>query len=263
MNAKDSLGDRMKANYEDRYRFCLPRRVPAIIRLDGKAFHTFTRGFMRPYSHELRSAMINAAAELAQEVQGCKAAYLQSDEVSLLLTDYDQIQTAAWFDYNVAKMVSVAASCMTAAFNRTMRVGGVEVGDAMFDARAFSIPREEVSNYFLWRAKDWERNSLSMYCQAFFSHKQLHGKGRAEQHEMLHGIGKNWATDTGEMWRNGTWLIRGTSDEGWRETTSILPNFAAIDAVLSPMVNPDSPPRATEGSAKSSATDGAGSPSER
>lgn len=115
---------------------------------------------------------------------------------------------------------------MTAWFNQYMGISRL----AMFDARAFNVPREEVANYFLWRAKDWERNSVSMYAQANFSHQQLHGKGRADKHEMLHGIGKNWATDLCERWRNGTWIVR--EESGYTVRHDILPVYADIEAAL-------------------------------
>lgn len=226
----DSLGDRMKANYEDRCRHYLTRRTPVIIRLDGKAFHTFTRGMEKPFSEGLADAMEYAAGSLAIAMQGCKMAYLQSDEASFLLTDYDRIETDAWFDYGQSKMESVAASHFTAAFNSQC----VSTRLAMFDARSFNIPREEVANYFLWRAKDWERNSVSMYAQAFFSAKQLHGQGRADQHEMLHSIGKNWATDLSDRWRNGTWIVR--VEGGFSVSHKITPTYQDIAAIVDPLI---------------------------
>lgn len=233
--SNDSLGDRMKANYEDRARHYLTRRTPCIIRIDGKAFHTFTRRFERPFSTELSNAMNYAGAALAEEAQGFKLGFLQSDECSIMLTDYDNLNTEAWFDYNKSKIESVAASCFTAHFNMYLHTQGLGTQiPAMFDARAFSIPREEVANYFLWRAKDWERNSVSMYCQSMFSHKELHGQGRADQHEMLHGIGKNWATDLEPRWRNGTWLLR--DETNLYPCHTIGPTFAEVNAIVDPLI---------------------------
>lgn len=236
----DALGDRMKANYEDRQRHYLTRRTPTIIRIDGKAFHTFTRGLEEPFDGRLADTLEAAAIRVADDAQGFKLAYLQSDEISILLTDYDQLQTSAWFDYNKSKMESVAASCMTAHFNDQWRAHRTGHRLAMFDARAFSLPREEVANYFLWRAKDWERNSVSMYCRHFFSDKQMHGQGKADQHEMLHRVGKNWTTDLSERWRNGTWLVRGP--EGVATRHDIIPKFADIDAVVAPLLMPSPEP---------------------
>jgi tRNA(His) 5'-end guanylyltransferase len=228
----------MKANYEDRQRFFLARRTPVIVRVDGKAFHSYTRGMGKPFDARFCSAMVLAAKRVSEKMQGCKAVYIQSDEASFLLTDYDDINTEAWFDYNKSKVESVTASMMTAEFNLTMlshAMGRV----ALFDARAFNVPREEVTNYFLWRAKDWERNSLSMYCRSFFSAKQLHGKNNSAKHDMLHEIGKNWTEDLGDRLRNGTFLLRGDANK-MEAVQSIMPNYDSVNSVIGPFVGADS-----------------------
>jgi tRNA(His) guanylyltransferase len=207
------IGDRMKENYENRDRHMLTRRMPVIVRVDGRAFHTYTRGFNRPFDMRFVGAMVYAAKAVCEDAQGCKAAYIQSDEASFLLTDYDTLATEAWFGYAKSKVETISASVMTAAFNaRIQSLAGHALGPAHFDARAFNIPREEVANYFLWRAMDWERNSVSMYCRSFYSDKQMRGKGRADQHEMLYQAGKNWTTDLDAQLRNGTWLVRQQSE---------------------------------------------------
>ncbi len=204
---KDSLGDRIKKNYEYSARHFLTRRTPVIVRVDGKAFHTLTKGMHPPFDQVLVNAMVNAAHHTAMEMQGFKLAYVQSDEVSFLLTDYDNLNTNAWFSNNQAKIESITASIMTAAFNKCLGGYGLMPDElAYFDARAFNIPETEVANYFLWRAKDWERNSLSMYACEFFTQRELHGRKRAAVHEMLHAKGKNWAEDLSEQLKNGTWI---------------------------------------------------------
>lgn len=217
------IGDRMKANYERRSRHELVRRMPVIVRVDGRAFHTYTRGMAKPFDQRLMENMARAAWVTGQEMQGFKAAYVQSDEASFLLTDYDSLQTEGWFGYCQNKVESLSASIMTAAFNRLMNRPQL----AHFDARAFNVPRSEVANYFLWRMKDWERNSLQMYASTFFSHKELHRKGRAAKHEMLHGIGKNWATDLSPRERNGTWVFP-CSYANWHVT----PTFGNVADLL-------------------------------
>lgn len=215
---KDSLGDRMKSHYENIPKTRLTRREPVIIRIDGKAFHTFTRGFQRPFDNILIESMQETMKYLCENIQGCKLGYCQSDEISLLITDYETINTAAWFDYQVQKMCSIAASMATLAFNRAFSkvfykwgnenlpdwdMGGTnkpvdekliklcntyesasEKG-AMFDARCFSIPKEEVCNYFLWRQNDCVRNSIQMVGQANFSHKELQNKSCDKIQDML------------------------------------------------------------------------------
>lgn len=223
-----SLGERMKENYEFPSRHTLVRRVPVIVRVDGRAFHTLTRGCKKPFDENLMYAMASSAIDVAAEMQGCKAAYVQSDEASFLLTDYDSLQTQPWFGYVKSKVETIAASCMTYHFSRYL-----QLGMALFDARAFNIPREEVANYFLWRMQDWHRNSLSMYCRAFFSHAELEGKTQSKMHEMLHRIGKTWATDLNNAKKNGIWIFA----DGAR--VDIWPNYKEISAVLDLLINCD------------------------
>jgi tRNA(His) guanylyltransferase len=194
---KDELGDRIKDQYEDRTRFFVPRRTYTIIRVDGKAFHTLTKNFKRPFDPILMRIMDNTARALCKEIQGARFAYTQSDEISILLTDFSSIQTNAWFDGNVQKMCSVAAACATAHFNREMMQNGVNRQGtfpvAMFDGRVFTIPDPiEVENYFIWRQNDASRNSIQMAARAVYSHKELDGKNVGQLHELLHAKGINW-----------------------------------------------------------------------
>lgn len=222
-NNKDSLGDRMKG-YENISRIYLTRRTPIIIRIDGKAFHTFTRGFARPFDDVLIKSMQNTAKYLCENIMGCKLAYTQSDEISLLLVDYEKIETHAWFDNNLQKMVSVAASMATMAFNRFFReemdkdptipsvrynwyTSAINKG-AMFDARAFLLPKEEVNNYFIFRQQDATRNSIQMVAQSNFSHKELQGKSCNVLQDMLHEQkGINW-NDYPTVYKRGSCIIK-------------------------------------------------------
>jgi tRNA(His) 5'-end guanylyltransferase len=229
-----SLGDRMKENYENITRSYLMKRTPVIIRVDGRAFHSYTRRMDRPFDGRFRSAMVYGAREVMIQMQGCKLAYVQSDEASFLLTDFDTLQTEAWFAYNCNKLVSVSASIMTAEFNsRIKEIFATDheeiIGDklATFDSRAFNIPKEEVSNYFLWRAQDWVRNSLLMYARSFFSHKTLMNKNAGNIHNMLHSIGKNWAIDLSDDEKNGVFIIQ--SDDKLEYVNDIEPSYFAID----------------------------------
>jgi tRNA(His) guanylyltransferase len=190
----DELGDRIKSQYEDRTRISLPRRTYTIIRCDGKAFHTLTKGFKKPFDKILMDMMDSAAMALCQEIQGAAFAYVQSDEISVLVTDFANIKTSAWFDGNLQKMVSIAAACATARFNRELAMNGLDADKiAMFDARAFTIPDPiEVENYFIWRQNDASRNSIQMVARSLYSHKQLHNKGIKELHDMIHAKGENW-----------------------------------------------------------------------
>jgi tRNA(His) 5'-end guanylyltransferase len=166
---------------------------------------------------------------LCQNIQGAKFGYVQSDEISILITDYDDISTHAWFDGNLQKMSSIAASLATAKFNqlrmaRFAKNSGIEpkyrdesyIAEseienfkiAMFDARVFQIPyREEVFNYFIWRQQDATRNSISSVAQANFSAKELNGKKTSDMQDMLMlEKGINW-NDFSPREKRGT-LIR-------------------------------------------------------
>lgn len=200
----DNLGDRIKSNYEDRTRYFLPRRTHTILRLDGRAFHTYTRGYTKPFDTVLMERFNISTTALISEIQGAKFAYLQSDEINILITDFDKIATNAWFDGNIQKICSVAASLLTSEFNKY----GLNDNLANFDARVFTIPdRIEVLNYFIWRQKDWERNSIQMYARSFYSHKELENKSCSNIHEMLHQKGANWADLQDEL-KNGRLITK-------------------------------------------------------
>ena len=210
---RDALGDRMK-RYEEATRFILPRRTYTLLRVDGRAFHSWTRGLNKPYDSEFMYAMDQTAETLCGSIPGAQFAYVQSDEISVLAVDFLDIKTEPWFDGNIQKWASVAAALATSAFNSvvssfvrdnkfmhenpTGRGVITKIGDkqanAAFDARVFTIPDPiEVENYFVWRQQDAERNSVTMLARAYASHKALAGKKRADQHEIIHAAGDNWA----------------------------------------------------------------------
>lgn len=205
---KDTLGDRMK-RYEEPTRFSLPPRTYTLIRVDGKAFHSWTRGLKKPYDTDFMDCMDYAAKSLCENISGAQCAYVQSDEISILAVDFLEIDTQAWFNGNIQKWASVGASIATMAFNkRVLEIAQnaawespeavhaffEKKADALFDARVYTIPDLiEVENYFVWRQQDAERNSIMMLARAHATHKQLHGKKRADQHEIIHKAGDNWA----------------------------------------------------------------------
>lgn len=203
MPVHDELGKRMKEYYEAIPKTKLMRRTPVAIRIDGKAFHTFTRGFKKPFDRLLMNTMQATMKYLCENIQGCVFGYTQSDEITLILCDYQTLTTAAWFDYNVQKICSIAASMATMAFNKFFAKEVDEFGyyqdddpifevyqkalemGAMFDARCFNIPKEEVANLIYWRQLDATRNSIQMVGQANFSHRQLEGKSCNDIQNML------------------------------------------------------------------------------
>lgn len=174
---KTSLGDRMKG-YENITRNHLISRMPVILRLDGRAFHTFTKGFVKPYDTTFAKTMEATMKYLCENIQGCVFGYTQSDEITLVLVDYQGLNTSSWFDNNIQKMVSVAASMATLEFNRKFSELTLDYSKmgATFDCRAFNVPKEEVTNCVLFRQNDAIRNSIQALGQAYFSHKELHGK---------------------------------------------------------------------------------------
>lgn len=172
------LDDRMKA-YENIYRYPVMPRMPVIIRVDGKAFHTLTRGCDKPFDTALMDAMNHTAQCLVNEIQNARMAYVQSDEISVLLIDYNKFESQQWFGGNLNKMVSLSAAIATLNFSKTYGK------DAYFDSRVFVLPEREVANYFIWRQEDCTRNSISMAAQANFSHKELHGVTTGMMQEKL------------------------------------------------------------------------------
>lgn len=232
-NNRDSLGDRIKENYENRSKTFLLRRTPVIIRLDGKAFHTFTRGFAKPFDKILTESMQETTLELCKNVQGCVVGYTQSDEITLVLADYQTLDTCAWFDYNVQKVCSIASSMCTLYFNRIFNEKVIEFScklpnedsekllaaynksikiGAMFDARCFNVPLSEVTNVLLWRQNDASRNSIFSLARAHFSHKQLQGKSGSQLQDMLmEKLNINW-NDLPTIEKRGSSVIK--NDDG-------------------------------------------------
>ena len=217
MPDRDSLGTRMKTYYEEVPKFRLYKRTPVAIRIDGKAFHTFTRGFKKPFDEVLIKSMQQTMLYLCENIQGCVLGYTQSDEITLILQDYKTLTTSAWFDYEIQKICSISTSMATMIFNQKFHENVREWCDenelsvlpyfnedkpvelkqlyetywnavhkgAMFDARCFNIPKEEVTNLVFWRQLDAARNSVQMVGQAYFSHKELQNKSCSDIQDML------------------------------------------------------------------------------
>lgn len=234
---KNSLGIRMKENYEKRFSQKLVKRTNTLIRLDGVCWHTYTKGLDKPFDQGLIEDMQETTRYLCKNIQGVKCGYTQSDEISLLLTDYDNLQTDAYFDGNIQKITSVSASMATAKFNELRFARFVKekaiIGTqaqydlfldnfydeyiyefknvpslAFFDSRVFQIPeKEEVVNYFLWRQRDAERNSVSMLAQSLYSHKELFKKNSSQMQEMCFQKGYNW-NDLEYYKKRGSFVIK-------------------------------------------------------
>jgi tRNA(His) guanylyltransferase len=202
----DSLGDRMKS-YEAAHRIVLPRRLPIIVRVDGKGFHRWTRTCKRPFDDNLITVMNLAATALCNEIQGAKMAYVQSDEISVLLHGYETHESQPWFDNQLQKIVSVAAA--VAAVN-VSKYAPDNLGirePALFDGRAFVLPEAEVANYFLWRQQDATRNSIQMLARSLASHKECDGLDTSELQELTFQRGQNW-NDLATYLKRGRCVVR-------------------------------------------------------
>lgn len=225
MKKRDALGDRMKGFYEDRWRTSLPRRIHGFLRVDGKAFHTFTKNLKKPFDTDLMTDMDETAKYLCENIQGARIGYVQSDEITVLFTDLYGIDSELWFDGNIQKIASISASLATSKFaeRRLLRLieneqkrhkeWGTETslqlnpideyirltalgGDlkkAQFDSRVWAVNQvEEAVNVLVWRQQDATRNSVSMVAQSLYSHNDLNKKNSSQLQEMIFQKGQNW-----------------------------------------------------------------------
>ncbi len=219
---KDSLGTRMK-DYEMRSQSYIGRKTYTILRLDGKAFHTYTKGFKKPFDDTLVEAMNETCKHLCENIQGAKLGFVQSDEITIVLTDFDDLKTDLWFDGNIQKMVSISAAEATAKFNHFMACSIIEsqvkkwrdwnkentkkpvdvsvhldvaiqkMKLAKFDSRVFQVhTRSEARNNVLWRQQDSTRNSISSVAQSMYSTNELHGVNTGQMQELIFQKGINW-----------------------------------------------------------------------
>lgn len=238
LKMNNSISVRMK-RYEAVSKNILMQRTPVIIRLDGKAFHTFTKRFDKPFDDVFMKAMQKTLLQLCQSIPGCVFGYTQSDEISLILVDYFKINVSPWFDNEVQKLCSVTSSMATLYFNKLFEsevhkfltkysvpddtdpntinfdsekdrdlyytyVNSIKNG-GLFDSRCFNVPENDVCNYFIWRQQDATRNSIQMTAQAYYSHKQLQGLTCNDIQEKLF-------TEKGINWDNfSTYKKRGCS----------------------------------------------------
>ena len=183
------LDSRMK-NYEKKYE--LPINLPVIIRLDGRCFHTLTHGMEKPFDNIFIDMMNTIGLKLCEEIQNCRLAFLQSDEISFLV--YNKIESTPWFGNELQKMCSISSSLAAAIGTKYIfeNIPNKTRSNISFDSRAFIVPPKEVVNYFLWRQQDWERNSLQMLARKYYSQSKMQNKSAEDMHEMLHEKGDNW-----------------------------------------------------------------------
>ena len=207
----DSIGDRMK-RYEAATRSVVPYRQPTIVRVDGKAFHSYTRGLERPFCARFADCMDSVAMAMCAQMQNAALAYVQSDEISVIMNPAKGYQTQAWFDGEVQKTVSVSASIAAAVMTGLSEHIFGKTRPAFFDSRVFVVPDAmEVSNYFLWRQQDATRNSIQMLARSLYSHTQCDKRNVSQLQEMCFAKGSNW-NDLPTRWKRGRCVRREVFD---------------------------------------------------
>jgi tRNA(His) guanylyltransferase len=215
---KSDIGNRMKFNYEEAYKIRLPMRMPVILRLDGKTFHTFTKqiGAEKPFDGLFIAAMNTLAQHLCKEIPTAQIAYIQSDEISILLHNYKKLNSQPWFGNEIQKMVSVSAGMASSFMSRAYEK------EAIFDSRVFVLPESEVVNYFIWRQQDATRNSISMLAQSFYSHEELYKKNVPQMQDMMIQKEVNW-DNLPTYKKRGTCIIK---NKGVWGVDSNIPTFS-------------------------------------
>lgn len=202
---EDTFGERMK-NYEYVTRNYLTNRVPVIIRIDGKAFHNFTKGLDKPCDKVFLQAMAQTTKELCEQIPRVIIGYTQSDEISLVMMNTSNKNSDLWFSNNLSKVISVSASIATLEFNKAFGNLAIQfdmdngtmfdnpakdskyrskIFTACFDSRAFNIPEEEIINYFIWRQKDCQKNAVSSTARTMFSHSELLNLNQQQQKDKM------------------------------------------------------------------------------
>lgn len=215
---KTTIGDRMKL-YESVTRTYLMPRGYVCIRVDGRSFSQYTKGLNRPFDKGLMDDMDATAMFLCENIQNAKVGFVQSDEISVITFNANDLGTQTFFDGNIQKISSVVASMATVKFNqlrwqkfiekKSMDLLSIENKLAMFDCRCWNVPNHwEAYNTLVWRQQDAIRNSISSVSQFHHSHKELHGKSQSDMHEMLHQKGINWATDFTDGEKNGRVIVK-------------------------------------------------------
>lgn len=210
--------------YEHAFRPFFPSRLPVIVRVDGKAFHTYTAKCVKPFDNKLIDVMDQTAIALCKSISGAKMAYIQSDEISILVHGYEGLDTQPWFGGNINKIVSVTAAVASATFTAlspTIFEDGT-IRPAIFDSRAFIVPEADVCNYFLWRQQDATRNSIQSLARSMYSHKECDNKNTSQLQELTSQKGVNWF-DIETRYKRGRCVVK-------EKTQSVLP--VAFDAGL-------------------------------
>jgi len=253
MEKKKGLSVRMVENYENITNYKLPKRTFTIIRLDGRSFSKFCKRFKKPFDEDFVRIMNETAKYVAENIQGCKFGFVQSDEITLVLTDFDELKTTAWFDGRIQKICSISASLSSTKFLQMLldyefsKINDEELSISQirklitnqklieFDSRTYTVSqRDEVLNTVLWRQQDCTRNSVLMITQSMFSHNELKNKNITQQQDMIHNKGDNWNNYPIGLKRgriivkkDGKWIIDDSPifNKSWEFFDDIIPNY--------------------------------------
>jgi tRNA(His) guanylyltransferase len=256
--AKLSIGDRMKDFYESRSKIKLLRRIYTLVRIDGQAFKTYTKNLKKPFDEGFMEDMEEATKHACSKIQGAKFAYVQSDEITILITDFEDINTDAWFDNDIQKLASLTASYVATKFNQLRIIrelsnnyqidenGFVQSKNiietiqklklADFDSRAFQLPtKTEVENYFIWRQQDIIRNSISSAARVHYSGKKLENINSDNKIEMLKEKGVDWDS-VDRYYKNGRLIYKNTESAKKEWVTASIPKFTEDRNIISALI---------------------------
>lgn len=221
--------------YENSNNLVLPKNVPLILRVDGRAFHTLTKKLDKPFDIRMMNMMNQVAQDLCKEIMNARIAFIQSDEISILI--YNHILSDVWFGNKLQKMTSISASVATLSAAKMLDNYGINYGNKLsFDSRVFLIPEKDVNNYFIWRQRDWERNSLQMLTRSYYTHAEVEGKNHIEMYDMLHVAGDNWDNLPTE-YKRGRCVVYDCENSKWTVDNNI-PVFAQQHGYIEKYLDP-------------------------
>lgn len=181
--------------------------------IDGRSFSKMVKNkFNKPFDDSFIEMMNQTAEYLCENVQACHLAYVQSDEITLLLKKNNP-DGDVFFGGRLCKMQSIIASLATAKFNQLMTIYNItknnyfftkedtadtiyDIVDAVdvintmplyqFDCKVWDVPTaNDAMAWFLFRNIDCIRNSKQQAAQSYLSHKELMGLHTDDQIDLL------------------------------------------------------------------------------
>ena len=224
-----TLKERMKALQSERdYR--LDDDSYILCHIDGRAFSKMIKKkFRLPFDDDFMRMMDDTASYVCANVQGAKLAYVQSDEITIVITNFkvedgEVLKGSSFFDYRLCKLQSIIASLATAKFNQlyALRILGMDSDKSynqqlrempliQFDCKCWDV--KEYNDMFAWfkfRQNDCIRKSKQQFAQAYCPHKELLNKNADEQVAYCKlKTGKDW-TELQGKYKYGRLVYRTT-----------------------------------------------------